>query len=198
VTGPPSRDLDGDGRHHQYQGPGYPGYEALLPNQKSLNDGAGGYVDVTAAGGFGHLQKGHGVSFADLDGDGDVDVHAQMGGAFPGDAFGNALFLNPGFGNAWVTVHLRGEQSNHFGIGARIRCRVTAGGGERLIHRTVGSGGSFGANPVTRTLIGLGRAERIDELEVHWPTSGTTQTFADVPVGGAVLVVEGQDELRTP
>ena len=43
-------------------------------------DGAG-FEDVTYAGGFGHIQKGHAVVFADLDHDGDQDVFEQMGGA---------------------------------------------------------------------------------------------------------------------
>jgi hypothetical protein len=29
----------------------------------------------------GHLQKGHGVGFADLDNDGDQDIYIVMGGA---------------------------------------------------------------------------------------------------------------------
>jgi hypothetical protein len=119
-----------------------------------------------------------------------------MGGAFPGDAFGNALFRNPGFGHAWIRVSLRGVQSNRLGIGARIHCRVSEDGTQRSIYRHVNSGGSFGANPVTRTTIGLGRAAQVDRLEVYWPTSDTTQVFLDVPVGGSVLVVEGADELE--
>ena len=50
--------------------------------------------------------KGHGVVFADLDNDGDQDVFEQMGGAFPGDSFGDVLFENPGFENHWLKVKL--------------------------------------------------------------------------------------------
>ena len=196
VMGSNFGDLDGDGWLDIYLGTGYPGFEALMPNVLYANDRGKGFTDVTAAGGLGHLQKGHGVSFADLDGDGDVDLHAQMGGAFPGDAFGNALFQNPGFGNAWITVQLRGEQSNHFGVGARIHCRVTEDGQQRSIYRHVNSGGSFGCNPVTQTHIGLGKTEVIDVLEVYWPTSDTTQAFESVPVGGTVRVREGAEELE--
>ena len=41
-------------------------------------------------------------SFADFDDDGDQDLFAQMGGAFPGDRFADALFENPGNGNHWI------------------------------------------------------------------------------------------------
>ena len=44
----------------------------------------------------------------------------------------------------------------------------------RSIYRQVGSGGSFGGSPLRQT-IGLGRAERIERVEVLWPRTGATQ-----------------------
>ena len=66
-----------------------------MPNVMYRNRGGTGFTDVTMAGGFGHLQKGHGVAFADLDYDGDQDVYMQLGGGLSGDTYGNALFENP-------------------------------------------------------------------------------------------------------
>ena len=57
-----------------------------MPNIMLRNDGGRRFVDVTAATGTGHLQKGHGVAFADLDDDGNEEVIVNMGGAVPGDA----------------------------------------------------------------------------------------------------------------
>ena len=151
---------------------------------------------MTYAGGFGHLQKGHGVSFADLDNDGDQDVFEQMGGAFPGDRFGNALYENPGFGSHWITVKLEGVQSNRSAIGARIRADVVDGREGRSIYRHVNSGGSFGGNPLRQT-IGLGKASRIERLEVFWPTTGLTQTFTDLPVDRVIYIVEGEASYST-
>lgn len=59
-----------------------------------------------------------------------------------------------------------------------------------------GAGGSFGANPLRQT-IGLGRSDRIDTLEVFWPTSSLTQTFHDVPVDRAIRIVEGRPSYTT-
>ncbi|GIT30697.1 MAG: hypothetical protein Ct9H300mP1_27430 [Planctomycetaceae bacterium] len=88
-------DLDNDGWPDFYLGAGYPGYAGIMPNLLFHNQGGKRFADVTFAAGFGHLQKGHGVSLADFDHDGDLDVFQQIGGWYPGDAFGNALFENP-------------------------------------------------------------------------------------------------------
>ena len=120
-------------------------------------------------GGFGHLQKGHGIAFADFDHNGDCDVFEQMGGAYRGDVFQNALYENPGFGHHWITIRLVGRQSNRCAIGARIHLRVAEDGQPRSIYRHVNSGGTFGCNPLRQT-IGVGKASRIDKLEIYWPT----------------------------
>ena len=94
-------DLDNDGFLDFYLGTGAPPYADLMPNVMYLNRGGERFSDVSAAGGFSHLQKGHGVVFADLDHDGDQDVFEQMGGFFAGDRFHDALYENlvPGVRN---------------------------------------------------------------------------------------------------
>jgi hypothetical protein len=159
------------------------------------NRGGTGFSDVTTAGGFGHLQKGHGVAFADYDHDGDQDVFEQMGGAYPGDGFANAVYQNPGFSNHWIALKLVGVRSNRSAIGARIRVEIVEKGRKRSVYRWVNSGGSFGANPL-RQHFGLGQAEKIEMIEVHWPTTGVTQTFREVPVDQLVEITEGKNELR--
>ncbi|MXZ71519.1 MAG: CRTAC1 family protein [Acidobacteria bacterium] len=191
-------DLDNDGYPDFYLGTGYPPYHSVMPNLMYRNQEGRGFSNVTYSGGFGHLQKGHGVAFADLDNDGDQDVFEQMGGAFPGDEFGNALYENPGFDNHWITVKLEGVRSNRSAIGARIRAVVVdgEGSGPRSIYRHVNSGGSFGGNPLRQTL-GLGRASRIEQLDIFWPATGVTQTFTDVPADRTIHVVEGESDYAT-
>ncbi|HEX6885585.1 MAG TPA: ASPIC/UnbV domain-containing protein, partial [Planctomycetota bacterium] len=145
--------------------------------------------------GLGHLQKGHGTAFADLDADGDLDVFAQMGGAFRSDLFHNACFENPGFGNRWLAVRLEGRQSNRSALGARIRAVIVEGGKQRSVYRTISSGGSFGANPL-RAHLGLGQAEKIESLEVFWPKTGKTQVFRDVPLDRYLEIVEGEERFE--
>ena len=183
-------DLNGDGWLDMYLGTGNADYSELHPNVMYLSEGAKHFTNVTMAGGFGHLQKGHGVAFADLDSDGDQDVYIQMGGAFPGDKFSDALFENPGFGNHWLKVRLVGTQSNRSGIGARLRAIITEDGVQRSVYQTVGQHGSFGNSPFEMHL-GLGRAQKVDALEVFWPVTSTTQVFRDLPVDRRVRIVEG-------
>jgi hypothetical protein len=154
------------------------------------------FADVTLAAGVGHLQKGHAVSIADWDGDGDQDLFVQMGGAFPGDRFADALFANPGNGNHWLAVDVVGSRSNRGAVGARIRVEVLEAGHRRSIHRQVSTGSSFGANPLRQT-IGLGAAARVERLEVWWPASGERQVWTGLPADRVVRVVERVDETTT-
>lgn len=167
-----------------------------MPNRMFLNTAGERFLDVTTAGGFGHLQKGHAIAFADIDNDGDQDVFAELGGAFPGDTAANAVFLNPGFGNHWISIRLVGQRSNRSAIGACLRLTIDdEAGNTREIFRWVGSGGSFGANPL-RQEIGLGRANRLRSLEVYWPRSGETQRFDDVGTDQFVEIREGDPSVR--
>jgi hypothetical protein len=188
-------DINGDGFLDFYLGTGYPDYEALTPNAMYLNRGGRSFTDITATGRFGHLQKGHGIAFADLDNDGDQDVFEQMGGAYLGDKFGNALYRNPGFGNRWIAIQLVGTQSNRSGIGARIHVVISEGAETRSIYKHVNSGGSFGANPL-RQYIGLGNADKIERLEIYWPTSDTTQIFRNVPMDRFIRIQENADQYK--
>ncbi len=185
-------DLDNDGFLDFYLGTGAPSYAALMPNVMLRNRNGRSFADVTTATGTGHLQKGHGVAFADLDGDGAQDVYANIGGFVPGDAYQKVVFHNPGHpGSHWIQLRLAGVKSNRPGIGARIRVTIVGEDGrEELRYREVSSGGSFGASPLAQH-IGLGRARRIESVEVSWPASGARQVFTDVPMDRVIEIREG-------
>jgi len=184
-------DFDNDGFLDFYLGTGSPNLEMLIPNRMLRNQTGVKFIDITASSGTGNLQKGHGVGCGDWDRDGDVDLFIQMGGATIGDQYHNILFQNPGQGNHWLTLRLHGTQSNRSALGARVRL-VTAGEAPREIHRHITTGSSFGANPLEQT-IGLGTADRVALLEIHWPASGERQTFHDLAVDQRILIRERSD-----
>jgi hypothetical protein len=184
-------DLDNDGWLDAYFGTGEPSLATLVPNRMFRNDAGRRFQEVTTAGGFGHLQKGHGVAFGDIDNDGDQDIYAVMGGAYAGDGYSNALFVNPGGGGSSLTLVLEGVASNRAAIGARVRVVARTAAGERSIYRTVGTGGSFGSSPLQRH-VGLGEATAVERVEVRWPRAGgAVELFTGIEPGGAYRLREG-------
>jgi hypothetical protein len=176
---------------------GSPSFASVFPHELFLNKQGKSFVSITASSGTGELHKGHGIAFADLDRDGDEDIVAEIGGAVPADRHALRLFRNPGQGNDWINVHLVGTKSNRSAIGAEITVTVdhaADGGGRttRAIVRTVGSGGSFGANPMEQH-IGLGKAARILKMEIWWPATKTRQTFTNVQKNQFVEVTESSN-----
>jgi hypothetical protein len=193
-------DLDGDGWLDFYLGTGTPDLGMLVPNRMFRNDAGKRFQEVTTAGNFGHLQKGHAIAFGDYDNDGRQDVFEQMGGAYLGDTARSALYRNPGNDNAWIGLELEGARTNRRGVGARLALAVDTGAGERVIHRTVGSGGSFGCSPM-RQEIGLGKAKRVAWVEVLWPATGEKQRVTGLRPGHRYRIREGSartDEVVWP
>ncbi len=183
-------DLDNDGWLDLYIGTGDAFFQALMPNRMFRNDRGTRFQDVTTSGGFGLIEKGHGVGFGDIDHDGDQDIFAAMGGAFEGDIARNVLFENPGHGNRWLSLHLAGSASNRSAIGARVAVSFEEDGAQRVVHRMVSGGSSFGGNPL-RLDVGLGRAVGPVHVRVEWPGSGRVDEIGGLAVDAAYRIVEG-------
>jgi hypothetical protein len=185
-------DLDNDGYLDFYVGTGNPNLDVLVPNRMFRNAGGRLFQEVTSSGGFGHLQKGHAIAFADFNNDGNQDVFEQMGGANYGDVAYSTLFANPGHDNRWITLKLEGSRTNRSAIGARIKVTVSTPAGPRDVYKTVRTGGSFGAGPL-RQEIGLGRAQAIQKIEIYWPVTGKTQILKGLQVDRAYAIREDRD-----
>jgi hypothetical protein len=184
-------DLDNDGYLDIYVGTGHPDLDALIPNRMFRNAEGKAFQDVTTSGGFGHLQKGHAIAWADVDNDGDQDILAEMGGAFEGDVARMSLYQNPGNGNHWTTLMLEGVKANKMATGARIKVIVQrANGSMRDIYSTVNTGGSFGSSSLQQE-IGLGDAAHIEAITIDWPGSHTMQTIKSPEMDCVLKIREG-------
>ena len=185
-------DLNNDGFFDFYAGTGAPDLRSIIPNRMFVNRDGQRFDEVTFQGGFGHLQKGHGVAFADFNNDGQEDVYSVIGGAFEGDIFQNVLFENPGIGaNNWVVLELKGSKANRRAIGARIRAVGSEEEGKPVIrYSRVTSGGSFGASPLDVHL-GMGLAESIDTLTIQWPDAAhSTSQFLQLKLNTRYMIAQ--------
>ncbi|WP_448698298.1 FG-GAP-like repeat-containing protein [Mucilaginibacter sp. AW1-3] len=191
-------DIDNDGFLDIYFGTGNPLFSSLIPNKLYKNDGGKKFSDITTPARVGSLQKGHGIAFADLNNDGNEDIFINMGGAYPGDAYQNALFMNPGQNNDnhWINILLEGTISNKQAIGAKLKLTFNENGIRRSVFRVVNSGGSFGSNPLSQH-IGIGKAVQVDSLEVTWPVSGKRQYFTGIAKDKNIKIKEGSSKLTS-
>jgi hypothetical protein len=190
-------DIDNDGYLDFYLGTGNRLFESLIPNKLFKNIDGKRFIDVTSSARVGSLQKGHAVSFADLNNDGNEDIFIHLGGAYTGDAYESALYINPGQGNNhWINILLEGTISNRAAIGARIKVTFKSDGVERSVYRDVNSGGSFGSNPLKQH-IGIAQAKSIENIEIKWPTSGITQQFKNVAIDQNIKIKEGNNSITS-
>jgi hypothetical protein len=152
------------------------------------NQGGGRFVDISPSAGpaFQDAIVGRGLAVGDYDSDGDPDLLVSVN-----DGPARLLRNDLPAGNHWLQVNLIGTRSNRSGIGSRIR--IEAGG----VRQTgwVRSGSSYCSANDLKAYFGLGRANRIDRLEVRWP-NGQTETVADVPIDQVVSIREGQGVQR--
>jgi hypothetical protein len=140
------------------------------------------FKDEAAKYGLDSVRDGRGVAIADFDNDGRLDIFAANANAEP-YLYHNVMPAGP----HWAQFLLKGTQSNRDAVGAQVR--LTAAGKTYL--RFVDGGNSFAGQSMRRVHFGLGPADKIERLEVRWPSSGK-ETFANVAVDRLNLIEEGK------
>ena len=173
-------DFDSDGRLDLLQANGHVLDRARLGQPFAMKptllrnvEGRLGEPARPAGSWFARTILGRGLAVGDLDNDGrpDAVVNALRAPA--------AVLRNETPGGRSLTLELVGRPpSCSFPIGAKIRATI----GGRTLVRSVAGGGSYLAASDRRVHLGLGIADRVDRLEITWP-SGRVEVRDDLPAG---------------
>lgn len=153
-----------------------------LPNKVLRNMGGTHFVDVSESAGasFGVPQAHRGMAYGDLNNDGRIDVVVTVKDSRP------EILINRSAEKHWLLVKLVGVRSNRDGLGARVKATL-AGGAALYNHATTSTGLSASSDP--RVHFGLGAAQRVEKLEIWWP-SGIRQTLRNVKADQILTVRE--------
>ena len=178
---------------HVMNSPGHVRPGATEAQRKLLlrNGGGGRLTDVgrQSGSGFASERVGRTLVAGDIDNDGDLDLLVTNNGA-------NAELLRNegGTANNSVLIQLTGSTSNRSAVGARVR--LTAGGTTQV--REVKAGSSYLGQNDLRVHVGLGKAARIDRLDVRWP-NGQNEIVEGAAANQILTVTEGKGiTARTP
>lgn len=148
-----------------------------------MNLGNGTFCDASSLAGPALPEKraSRGAAFGDLDNDGHIDV--VVGDL---DAAPTVLRNEGGDGNKWITLELAAVKGSPLAIGARVK--VVAGNVTQI--EEVRSGGSYLSQNDLRVHFGLGKAAKVDLIEIRWP-SGNVETLRDVAADKFYALLEG-------
>ena len=169
---------------------GYPQRKLLYKNLRNgrfddVSDDAGPGISVPVA--------ARGCAFGDFDNDGDLDVVVNTVNDFP-----QLLRCDSTTGSNWIKIKTIGTKSNRSGIGARLRC-VTRPPEEKNAHSQIDevrSGGGYFSQNDLRVHFGIGKAEKVELVEIRWP-SGQLDTLKDIKPNQVIFVKEGEGIVRS-
>jgi len=191
-------DFDNDGLLDLLLGSGnYPDNQRMrVYRQKSNHE----FEDVTDEWGIDFPELWH-LAVADINGDGALDILAsgQPKKWINRKGYVTSLWLNtPDKKHHWVQFTLEGaagkgkKGANRFAIGARVKVKT---GRTTQTREVLSATGHFGLAPPRTLHVGLGKARKIDQVEVFWPDrEGTKQMFKNLKVDRHYIIRQGKDK----
>ncbi|HJZ63413.1 MAG TPA: CRTAC1 family protein [Candidatus Acidoferrum sp.] len=169
---------------------GYPQRKLLYRN---LRNGKFEDVSLNVGPGISAPTASRGCAFGDFDNDGDLDFLVNCVNAPP-----QLIRCDSANKNNWIKIRAIGTKSNRSGIGARITC-VTRFSKDEKPHTQIDevrSGGGYYSQNDLRVHFGLGAAEKVELLEVRWP-SGQIDSLKDLKPNQLYYITEGKGITRT-
>ncbi|MFQ3180719.1 MAG: hypothetical protein ACI9Z4_000304 [Polaribacter sp.] len=129
-----------------------------LPNYVFKNKNGYEYENVTKKWSFDTPTFSHGISYADLDNDGDLDIVINNMETSAG------IYKNKANGN-FLKIKFRGSPKNKFGIGAKVKIYYDDNKSQ-IAENTVTRGYFSSIEP--KVFFGLGKIKTIDKVEIIW------------------------------
>ena len=168
------------------------GYAQRKLLYRNLRNGRFEDISLNAGPGISDPSPSRGCAFGDFDNDGDIDFVVNCANDFP-----QLVRCDSTLQNNWIKVRTIGTKSNRSGIGTRLRCVVQMPDTTKPHQQIdeVRSGGGYFSQNDLRVHFGVGKAQRIDILELRWP-SGLVETLKDIQPNQLIYVKEGEGIVR--
>jgi hypothetical protein len=158
------------------------------PNTLLWNLKNGKFADVSQLCGDGMtpVYASRGAAFEDLDNDGRVDIVVLNSRDLP-----SIIRNETPPENNWLEIGFLARRNNRFGVGTRVT--VFAENLRSVAEVITGRG--YQSHWGLRLHFGVGKAQRIDRVEIRWP-DGTTESFGPVEAKTWLVFCEGEGPLR--
>ena len=158
-------------------------------NQIFRNNGDGKFENISNESGdtFRNYYVSRGVSFGDIDNDGDTDLLV-----INNNGKAELLQNNLGNHNNWIGLKLLGNTTKRDMLGSKVEVFINK---KTSLRRRVKTDGSYSSARDPRVLVGLGKNEKIEKVRVTW-IGGKTEEWKNFPINSYSTLTKGTSNIK--